>query len=308
LQRYIAQRLFYTLLSIIGATLIAFLAMRLAPGDPVRLMAGEHNVTDETLASLRHRYGLDQPLPIQYLIFLKNAIQGDFGTSYVYVGTPVMEIIGAGIPISLKWEVFGIAGAIVAGIALGVVSALKQNTWIDHAVMFIALVGISLPSFALATFLIVLISVQLGLLPVAGLSTPQHYILPAIVLGAHPMAVLARMIRSSMLEVTRQEYITTARAKGLAEGVIVIRHALRNALLPALTIVGVMVGRILGGTFLIETIFNIPGLGRIAVTAVLQRDYPVILGATVLMAVAFTLTTLVTDILYGYLDPRIRLS
>jgi dipeptide transport system permease protein len=219
-----------------------------------------------------------------------------------------MEILATGIPVSLKWESVGIALAVMVGIALGVISALKQNSWLDNLTMGFALVGISLPSFALATFLIVGISLKLGWLPVAGLSTPKHYVLPALTLAAHPTALLARMIRSSMLEVIRQEYITTARAKGLSEFLIVTRHALRNALLPALTIVGIIVGRIFAGTFLIETIFNIPGLGRIAVTAVLQRDFPVILGATVLMAVAFTITTLITDICYGFLDPRIRLA
>jgi ABC-type dipeptide/oligopeptide/nickel transport system permease component len=308
MQKYFARRILYAIFSVLGATLIAFTAMHLAPGDPVRLMAGDRAVSEEVLQTWRHQYGLDKPLPVQYLYFLKNALTGNFGTSYFYVGKPVMSILAEGIPVSIKWESLGILLAVLLGTTMGVVSALKQNSWLDNLTMFFALVGISLPSFALATFLIVGVSLKLGWLPVAGLSTPQHYILPALTLAAHPTAVLARMVRSSMLEVLRADYVTTARAKGLAEWVIVVRHALRNALMPAVTIIGIVVGRIFAGTFLIETIFNIPGLGRIGVTAVLQRDFPVILGTTVLMAVVFTFIVLITDVGYGYLDPRIRLN
>ena len=308
MRKYIAQRLFFALFSMVGATLVAFLAMQLAPGDPLELMAGERNIDPRVIELWRQRYGLDKPLAVQYLLFLRNAVQGDLGTSYFYVGKPVTEMLMEGIPVSIKWEAVGLLFAVAAAVPIGVISALKQNSWIDNVSMFFALAGISLPSFALATFLIVGVSLKLGWLPVAGLSTPKHYILPAITMAAGPMALLARMIRASMLEVIRQDYIVTARAKGLSEYFIIVRHALRNALLPALTIVGIIVGRIFSGTFLIETIFNIPGLGRIGVTAVLQRDYPVILGATVLLSVAFLIATLITDILYGYLDPRIRMT
>ncbi len=308
MRKYIAQRLIFTVVSMIGATLVAFMAMQLAPGDPLELMAGERNIDPRVIEVWRHRYGLDKPLPVQYLIFLKNALRGDLGTSYFYIGRPVMEILAEGIPVSLKWETVGLLLAIGGAVPIGVISALKQNSWIDNLSMFFALAGISLPSFALATFLIVGVSLKLGWLPVAGLSTPKHYILPAVTMAAGPMALLARMVRASMLEVIRQDYMTTARAKGLGEYTVIMRHGLRNALLPALTIIGIIIGRVFSGTFLIETIFNIPGLGRIGVTAVLQRDYPVILGATVLLSVAFLLATLVTDILYGFLDPRIRLA
>lgn len=308
MRKYIAQRLIFTLFSMLGATLVAFMAMQLAPGDPLELMAGERNLDPKVIELWRHRYGLDKPLPIQYLIFLRNALQGDLGTSYFYIGKPVTEMLAEGILVSVKWETVGLLLAIGGAIPVGVISALKQNSWIDNLSMLFALTGISLPSFALATFLIVGVSLKLGWLPVAGLSTPKHYILPALTMAAGPLALLARMIRASMLEVIRQDYVVTARAKGLSEYVVIVRHALRNALLPALTIVGVIVGRIFSGTFLIETIFNIPGLGRIGVTAVLQRDYPVILGATLLLSVAFLLATMVTDILYGFLDPRIRLA
>jgi ABC-type dipeptide/oligopeptide/nickel transport system permease component len=298
----------YTLFSMVGATLVAFMAMQLAPGDPIKLMVGDKNIDPRVIEAWRHRYGLDQPLYIQYFIFLRNAVQGDLGTSYFYIGKPVTELLADAIPVTVKWESLGLFISIVGAVPLGVIAALKQNTWIDNLTMLFALVGISLPSFALATFLIVGISLKLGWLPVAGLDTPKHYILPALTMAAGPTALLARMIRSTMLETLRQEYVVTARAKGLREYAVVMRHALRNALLPAVTIVGIIIGRIFSGTFLIEMIYNIPGLGRVGVTAVLQRDYPVILGATLLLSFAFLVATLLTDILYGYLDPRIRLN
>ncbi len=306
MRRYVAQRLAIAILGVFGATLVAFVAMQIAPGDPLRLMAGDRQLAPEVLAAWRHHYGLDRPVPVQYLIFLRNALRGDFGTSYFYIGQPVMKILAEGIPVSVRWETVGLMVAIAGGVIVGVVSALKQNSWLDNLAMLVALAGISLPSFALATFLIVGVSLKLGWLPVAGLSTPSHYVLPALTLAAHPLALLARMTRASMLEVIRQDYMTTASAKGLSRYTVITRHALRNALMPAVTIIGIIVGRIFAGTFLIETIFSIPGLGRIGVTAVLQRDYPVIMGATVLLAVAFTLATFFTDVVYGFLDPRIR--
>jgi ABC-type dipeptide/oligopeptide/nickel transport system permease component len=304
---YVFQRLIFTVFSMIGATLVAFMAMQLAPGDPVELMAGERNIDPQVVELLRHRYGLDKPLYIQYVIFLRNALQGDLGTSYFYIGRPVTELLAEAIPVTVRWESLGLVLAIAGAVPLGIVAALKQNSWADNLAMLLALLGISLPSFALATFLIVGISLKLGWLPVAGLDTPKSYILPAVTLAFGPMALLARMIRASMLEVIRQDYVTTARSKGLREYTIIVRHALRNALLPAVTIIGIIVGRIFSGTFLIEVIYNIPGLGRLGVTAVLQRDYPVILGATLLLSFAFLLATFFTDMLYGYLDPRIRL-
>lgn len=308
MRTYIIQRIGFTIFSMLGATLVAFMAMQLAPGDPIELMAGERNIDPRVVELWRQKYGLDKPIHIQYLLFLKNAVQGDLGTSYFYTGKPVTELLVEAIPVTLKWESLGLFIAVVCAVPLGVIAALKQNTWIDNVTMLFALVGISLPSFALATFLIVGLSLRLGWLPVAGLETPKHYILPAITMAVGPMALLARMIRSSMLETIRQDYVVTARSKGLKEYAVIVRHALRNALLPAVTILGIIIGRILSGAFLIETIYNIPGIGRVGVTAVLQRDYPVILGATLLLSLAFLLATFFTDIMYGYLDPRIRLK
>ncbi len=306
MSRYLFQRLVATLFSLFAATLIAFVASRLAPGDPIRLMVGDQNVSPQVVRQLQIQYGFDQPLPLQYFYFLRNALVGDFGTSYYYIGKPVMEVIAPGVLVSLQWESIALLIAVTSALALGTISAIKHNTWIDNAIMFFALSGISLPSFALATFFIVIFSLQLNLLPVAGLTTPAHFVLPCLTMAAQPAALLARLLRASMLEVINQEYVTTARAKGLRESVVIVRHALKNALLPTLTVLGIMVGRILAGAFLIETVFSIPGIGRIGVQAVVHRDYPVILGITVMLSVVFLFVTYIVDFLYGLLDPRIR--
>jgi len=308
MSRYLFQRLVATFISLIGATAIAFFASRLAPGDPIRMMIGDQNVSNDVVLQLQRQYGLDQPILLQYFYFLKNAATGDLGTSYYYIGKPVTQVIAPGILISLRWESISLGLSVIGALLLGTVAAVRQNSWLDYLTMFVALAGISLPSFALATFLIVIFSLQLGLLPVAGLDTPAHYILPCVVMAAQPMALLARLVRASMLEVINMEYMTTARAKGLSELAVIMRHGLKNALLPAVTVLGIMIGRIMAGSFLVETIFSIPGLGRIGVQAVVQRDYPVILGITVLLSVAFLAVTFVVDTLYGLLDPRIRVT
>ncbi len=308
MSQYFARRLIFMVFSLFGATFLAFTASRLAPGDPLRMMAGEQNVSPEVIAAWEARYGLDKPIPVQYFYYVANVFQGDLGTSYQYIGMPVTDLIGPAILVTLRWETVALVFAIVIAIALGTIAALNQNTWIDSATMTVALVGISLPDFALATFLIVGFSLQLGWLPVAGFETPAHFVLPALTLAVRPCALLSRMVRASMLDVIHQDYMTTARAKGLSERVVILRHGLRNALLPILTVVGILIGRILSGSFIVETIFNIPGIGRVGVTAVLQRDYPVILGATLTLAAAFLITTLAVDMLYGVLDPRIRSS
>jgi ABC-type dipeptide/oligopeptide/nickel transport system permease component len=308
MSRYVIQRLILIIFSLLGATFLAFTASRLAPGDPLRLMVGEQNLSPEVIESWEARYGLDKPIPVQYFYYIKNALQGDLGTSYHYVGTPVTDLIGPAILVTLKWESVALLFAITIAVLLGTVSALKQNTWVDTSAMMAALVGISLPDFALATFLVIAFSLKLDWLPVAGYETPAHYILPAITLAVRPCALLSRMVRASMLDVIHQDYITTARSKGLRERTIVVRHGLRNALLPIMTVVGILIGRVLSGSFIVETIFNIPGIGRIGVTAVLQRDYPVVLAATLVLASAFLVTTFIIDMLYGILDPRIRIS
>ena len=306
MSRYLFQRLIATLFSLFAATVIAFFASRLAPGDPIRLMVGDQNVSPQVVRQLQIQYGFDQPLPLQYFYFLRNALVGDFGTSYYYVGKPVLEVLAPGVIVSLQWESIALLIAVASAFVLGTLSAIKHNTWLDNAIMFLALSGISLPSFALATFFILIFSLQLDLFPVAGLTTPAHFVLPCLTMAAQPAALLARLLRASMLEVIGQEYVTTARAKCLREAAVIGRHALKNALLPTLTVLGIMVGRILAGAFLIETVFSIPGIGRIGVQAVVHRDYPVILGITVMLSIVFLFVTYIVDLVYGLLDPRIR--
>lgn len=305
---YLFRRVAFILFSLIGATFLAFAASRLAPGDPVRLMAGEQNVAPEVIEAWQVRYGLDQPIPIQYLYYVRNVLQGDFGTSYQYIGMPVMDLIGPAVLVTLRWESIALVGAILVAFFLGMIAAVKHNTWVDTGAMFIALFGISLPDFVLATFLVLIFALGLDWFPVAGYETPAHLVLPVITLAVRPCALISRIVRASMLEVINQDYMRTARSKGLSERIIITKHGLRNAMLPVLTVVGVIVGRILAGSFIVETIFNIPGVGRVGVTAVLQRDYPVILGATIVLATAFLFTTLIVDLLYGVLDPRVRVA
>ena len=306
--RFLIKRLVFMLFSLLGATFLAFTASRLAPGDPLRMMVGDQNLSPAVITAWEQRYGLDKPIPVQYFYYVANALQGDLGTSYHYIGTPVTDIIGPAILVTLRWETVALFAAIAIAILLGTISAIKHNTWIDTGAMSLALVGVSLPDFVLATFLIVGFALKLNWFPVAGYETPAHYVLPAITLAARPCALLSRLVRASMLDVIHQDYMTTARAKGLRESVVIMRHGLRNALLPVLTVVGIQIGRILSGSFIVETIFNIPGLGRLAIQSIFARDYPIILGATLTLAVAFLVTTLVVDILYGVLDPRIRVA
>lgn len=308
MSNYLLQRLLFTALSLLGATFIAFTVSRLLPGDPLRLMVSDQDISSEVVEAWKARYGLDQPILTQYLLFLRNAFEGDFGTSYHYIGMPVMDLVSPAIVVTLRWQVVTLVLAVIVALILGCIAALKHNTWVDTSTMFVALLGISIPDFALATLLIVVFSLQLGWLPVAGYETPAHFVLPAIILGAGPCAFLSRMVRASMLESIHQDYVTVAKSKGLPQRLIITRHVLRNALLPVVTVIGVMVGRILSGAFVIETIFNIPGIGRVGVTAVLQRDYPVILGVTLILATAFLVTNFFVDVLYGVLDPRIRLT
>jgi peptide/nickel transport system permease protein len=305
---YVTRRILFMIASLLAAAFFAFTASRLAPGDPLRLMTGDQNIAPEVVEGWRERYGLDKPIPVQFFFYVRNALQGDFGTSYQYIGKPVMELVGPAARITLQWELIGLAVAIAAAVALGVIAAAKHNSVADNGAMLFALVGISLPDFVLATFLVILFALRLDWLPVAGFGTAAHYVLPVLTLAVRPCAVLSRMVRASMLDVIGEDYVRTARAKGLRNQRVLVRHALGNALLPVLTVIGVQIGRILSGSFIVETIFNIPGLGRVGVTAVLVRDYPVILAATLVLAAAFLVTTLIVDLLYAVIDPRIRLG
>jgi ABC-type dipeptide/oligopeptide/nickel transport system permease component len=302
--RYAAKRVLLALPVLLGVSVVVFVAIRLIPGDPAQIMAGQA-ATEEVVREIRASLGLDRPLPVQYLYFLRNVLRGDLGRS-LFNGAPVLEELGQRFPRTVRLALASMAVASLIGIPAGIVAATRRLTWVDTLVMLVALAGVSMPVFWLGLNLILVFSVRLQWLPAFGYETWRHLVLPAITLGTASAAVVARMTRSAMLEVLGQDYIRTARAKGLSERAVVNRHALRNALIPVVTILGLQLGTLLSGAVLTETVFAWPGIGRLLVDAVLARDYPIIQGTTLLIAATFVGLNLAVDLLYGLLDPRIR--
>lgn len=302
--RYVLKRLLLALPVLLGVSVVVFVAIRLIPGDPALLMAGQA-ATQEVVQQIRTSLGLDQPLPVQYLYFLRNVIRGDLGRS-LFNGAPVVEELAQRFPRTVRLALASILVASLIGIPSGVFAATRRSSWVDTLVMVVALAGVSVPVFWLGLNLILVFSVRLQWLPAFGYESWRHLLLPSVTLGAASAAIVARMTRSAMLEVLSQEYVRTARAKGLGERVVVNRHALRNALIPVVTILGLQLGTLLSGAVLTETVFAWPGIGRLLVEAVLARDYPVIQGATLLIAATFVALNVLVDVLYGLLDPRIR--
>ncbi|MDQ7800723.1 MAG: ABC transporter permease [Armatimonadota bacterium] len=302
--RYVLKRVLLALPVLLGVSVVVFVAIRLIPGDPAQIMAGQA-ATEEVVRQIRQSLGLDQPLPVQYLYFLRNVVRGDLGRS-LFNGAPVVEELGQRFPRTVRLALASIVVASLIGVPAGILAATRHLSWLDTLVMLVALVGVSMPVFWLGLNLILVFSVRLQWLPAFGYETWRHLLLPSVTLGAASAAIVARMTRSSMLEVLGQDYIRTARAKGLAERVVVNRHALRNALIPVVTVLGLQLGTLLSGAVLTETVFAWPGIGRLLVDAVLARDYPIIQGATLLIAATFVALNLAVDLLYGLLDPRIR--
>jgi peptide/nickel transport system permease protein len=280
--------------------------MHLVPGDPAVLMAGE-GASKEAIQSLRESLGLDRPLYIQYFDYLIHIFQGDFGVS-LKNSKPVLDEILVRLPITMELAFYSILITIVLGMIAGIISAVKQYTLTDIGVMIIALLGISLPSFWFGLMMMYLFSVKLQILPVAGWESWQNIILPAVTLGAGGAAIVARMTRSSMLEVIRQDYVRTARAKGLRERVIIYKHALRNALIPVITVVGLQFGALLGGTVIVESIFAINGLGRMIVDSIRMRDLPMVQGGVLVASLIFVIVNLLVDIFYRFFNKRIELN
>jgi peptide/nickel transport system permease protein/oligopeptide transport system permease protein len=301
---YIARRLLTVIPTLLGVLLAVFLMVRLAPGDPAQLLAGEF-ATPETLADIRQRFGLDQPWHVQLGLYAVNVAQGDLGQS-VRTRKPVTYELSQYFPNTLRLTLGAMLVALLIGIPSGIIAAIRPGTIFDLLAMLGALIGVSMPVFWFGLMAILIFSVQLGWFPVAGTGTLWHLVLPAITLGTGTAAILARMTRSAMLEVLSQDYIRTARAKGLAGRVVVFKHALRNALIPVVTITGLQFGGLLEGAVITETVFAWPGIGQLLVGSILARDYPVVQGAVLLIAVAFILINLVVDLLYGAIDPRIR--
>jgi len=287
-----------------GVSLIIFTMVRVIPGDPGYVMAGPHATKDQ-VEQIRAQLGLDKHPVTQYFIFIENLIKGDLGTS-TRTGLPVTKEIMARFPNTLLLALASIMIATVFGVLTGIIAGVRQNSKFDYLSMLVALFGLSMPVFWLGLMLMLLFSIKLGLFPAVGADSFKHLVLPAITLGANSTAIIARMTRSSMLEVIRLDYIRTARAKGLSEKLVISRHALKNALIPVVTVIGLQTGILLGGAVLTEIVFAWPGIGRLLVEAILSRDYPVVQGVVLVVATMFIFVNLVVDILYSYLDPRIR--
>jgi peptide/nickel transport system permease protein len=330
--RYIVKRLLTVVPVLLGVSLLVFAFIRLIPGDPAVTMLGER-ARPESVARVRAQLGLDKPIYEQYLIFLNNALHGNLGSS-ILRGEPVTAEMIRRFPATIELALSAIFVAILFGIPAGMISAIRRNSWFDTFSMLFALTGVSMPIFWLGLMLSFFFAVVLHLLPTGGrldagtrftpitnlllldsliqrnpavlVEALRHLILPALALGTIPMAIIARMTRSSMLEVLGQDYIRTAHAKGLKERVVVIRHALRNALLPVVTVVGLQVGILLSGAILTETVFAWPGIGRWLVDAIYARDYPIVQGVTLFIAIIFVAVNLTVDVIYTWIDPRVR--
>ena len=302
--RYVVKRLLMMIPVLLGVITIVFILTAITPGDPVTSILGE-DATPEARESLREKLGLDQPVYVRYGKYIYNIVtKGDFGTSYISK-QPIMSEILVRYPKTLILAFSSLAVAIVVGITLGVLSAVKQYTIIDNASMTVSLITVSIPSFWLGLMLIVVFAVKLHLLPAGGIKTPLGWVLPIITCGLGSAANVARVTRSSMLEVIRQDYVRTARAKGQKDFVIVMKHAFKNALIPIITTVGTQMGSLLGGTVAIESIFSIPGIGKWMVDALNTRDFPAIQGGILFLAVMFSVVNLLVDIAYAFIDPRI---
>lgn len=304
MHKYVLKRILLLIPVLLGVSLLVFAIMSLTPGDPAQLILGE-TAPKEAVLKLREEMGLNDPFFIQYFRFIKNAIMGDFGRSYT-TGREVFGEIFARFPNTLILAVIGIIISICIGIPIGIISATRQYSFLDSFSMVIALLGVSMPVFWLGLMLILTFSVKLGWLPSGGFDDLKSIILPAVTLGVGSAAIITRMTRSSMLEVIRQDYIRTARAKGVAEKVVINKHALKNALIPIITVVGLQFGHLLGGAVLTESVYSWPGVGRLMVDAIRQKDTPTVLAAVVFLAAAFSVVNLLVDILYAYVDPRIK--
>ncbi|WP_053956423.1 nickel ABC transporter permease [Inediibacterium massiliense] len=305
MHRYILKRLLMLIPVILGVTFIIFTMMYFTPGDPAKIMLGESAPHTEVL-KLREELGLNDPFFVQFGRYVKNAvIHQDIGRSYT-TKRPVLEMIMTRFPATLKLAALGVLVAVLIGIPTGIISATKQYSLFDNIAMVIALLGVSMPNFWQGLMGILVFSVYLGWLPSSGFHTPAHWILPALTIGTSTAAIITRMTRSSMLEVIRQDYIRTARAKGQVESKVIIRHALKNALIPIITVVGLQFGYLLGGAVLTESIFAVPGVGRLMVDCIKARDFPVVQGGVLFIAVTFSFVNLIVDILYAFVDPRIR--
>lgn len=322
---FIVKRFFQFIPVLLGISILVFFLLHLIPGDPALTLLGQ-DATKEDLERLRNVLGLNEPLYIQLMVFLKNLFQGDLGIS-IFQDTPVVTLISNHLPATLELAVVAMIIALLIAIPLGIISAVKQFSWLDYGSMFFAQIGVSMPVFWMGLLLIIGFSVNLNILPSFGRGEPlldafvqtiqtgnlfylidslQHIILPAFTLGVMSAALITRMVRSAMLEVLKEDYIRTAEAKGVSGIVVIIKHAFRNALIPVVTIVGLQFGNLLGGAIVTETVFAWPGIGRLVITAISQRDFPVVQGCVLMIALIFALINLIVDILYAIINPKIQ--
>jgi len=309
---YLVQRVVSVVPVMLVVATVAFVLIHLAPGDPASVIAGPY-ATQDDIGKLRHQLGLDQPLPVQLFRWYGRLLRGDLGDS-IFLRRPVLEAIGERLEPTLLLTTWATLIAVLIGVPAGVVSARHHNSAVDQSFMAVALLGLSIPNFLLGLLMILVFGVWLGWLPVAGYvpleggvwPNVRSLLMPSVSLGLVQSALIARITRSSMLDVLREQFILAGRAKGLDERVVVYKHALKNAIIPTLTVVGITFAILIGGAVVIETVFNIPGLGRLIISAVLRRDYPVIQGVVLLIAISYTLVNLLVDLAYLAIDPRIR--
>ncbi|MEH6942093.1 oligopeptide ABC transporter permease [Bacillus sp. JJ722] len=303
--KYIAQRVFYMLLTLFLIASLTFFLMKIIPGAPYKNV---NKLSEAQIEIMNEKYGLNDPVPVQYVKYIGNILQGDLGTSFQYNDTPVTQIIGDLIGPSAQLGFQAMFLGTIVGIALGLIGALKQNTWIDYGSTFIAVLGKSVPSFVFAGLLQYIVGVKLGWLPVMFWKGFEYTILPTIALSIFPISIAARFMRTEMIEVLGSDYITLAKAKGASGFEVAVKHALRNALIPVVTVLGPLTVSLMTGSLVIEKIFAVPGIGEQFVKAIQVNDYQVIMGTTILFAALFVVVVLIVDILYGFIDPRIRLA
>lgn len=302
--QHVLRRLLILIPVMFAVSVLVFGILKISPGDPARILAGD-DAKQADIEAIQRKYGLDQPFYVQYWRWVSNAAQGDLGRSIV-TRRPVTTEIRSRIRPTAELAIAAIAVAIVVGTVVGVISATRHNSLIDYITMVLALMGASMPVFWLGLMMIFFFSVDLGWFPTGGAGNWKALVLPAIALGSSSTAIIARMTRSSMLDTIRQDYVRTARAKGLVERVILSRHMLKNALIPIVTVIGLQFGYLLGGTVVTETVFTRPGLGRLLIDGIRTRDFPVVQGTLMILAISFVVVNLIVDLLYLYLDPRIR--
>lgn len=305
---FVLRRIVHGAVVIFLISIATFGLLHLAPGDPVTVIIGEAQVTQEQIDNIREQWGLDRPWYEQYLTWLRNMASGDFGVSMVRTGMPVSEMLLDAAPVTLKLNLWAFGVATLFAVPIGVIAAVKRNSWIDYSSMVGSTLGVSVPSFWLALIVIIVFALHLGWLPSTGMGSWKHYIMPVGVLAIEHMALIARLSRGSTLEVLQQDYVTVAVAKGLAWWRVIVRHVVRNAMLPVVTVLGIRIAWLLSGTIIVETIFAWPGIGRLFMVSIHRHDYQVVQAIVLVSSILVILTNILTDILYAFIDPRIRLQ